>query len=38
MTIEIRATTQLLEEINSGRLNGHVGNLFVIGAGFRFEF
>jgi hypothetical protein len=38
MTIEVRATTQLLEEINSGRLNGHVGNLFVIGAGFRFEF
>jgi opacity protein-like surface antigen len=38
MTIEVRATTQLLEEINSGRLNGHVGNLFVVGAGFRFEF
>ncbi|MGH7614706.1 MAG: hypothetical protein ACREMW_11790 [Gemmatimonadales bacterium] len=38
MTVEIRATTQLLEEINSGRLNGHVGNLLVIGAGVRFQF
>ena len=38
MSMEFRATTQLLEEINSGHLNGHVGNLFAIGAGLRFQF
>lgn len=38
MTVEVRATTQQLEEINSGHLNGHVGNLLVIGAGLRFQF
>jgi outer membrane protein with beta-barrel domain len=37
MTVELRATTQLLEEINSGHLNGHVGNLFLVGAGVRFQ-
>jgi hypothetical protein len=38
LSIEVRATTQQLEEINSGHLNGHVGNLLVIGAGLRFQF
>jgi hypothetical protein len=38
MSIEFRATTQQLEEVNSGSLNGHVGNLLVIGAGLRFRF
>jgi len=38
LIVEVRATTQLLEEINSGHLNGHVGNLFLIGAGVRYQF
>ena len=38
LTLEFRMATQQLEEINSGRLNGHVGNLLVIGTGLRFKF
>jgi hypothetical protein len=38
MSVELRITTQQLEEVNSGHLNGHVGNLLVIGAGLRFRF
>lgn len=38
VTGELRMTTQQLEELNSGHLNGHVGNLLVIGAGLRFQF
>jgi len=37
MTLEGRMAVQELEELNSGHLNGHVGNLLVFGAGVRFE-
>jgi hypothetical protein len=35
---EVRITTQQLEEVTSKHVNGHVGNLLVIGAGLRFQF
>ena len=36
-SLEARMTVQELEELNSGHLNGHVGNLLVFGAGVRFQ-
>ena len=38
MNAEVRVTTQQLEEVTSSLVNGHVGNLLVIGAGLRFQF
>jgi len=37
MTLEGRMTVQELEELNSGHMNGHVGNLLVFGGGVRFQ-
>jgi hypothetical protein len=37
MTLEGRMSVQELEELNSGHMNGHVGNLLVFGAGLRFQ-
>jgi hypothetical protein len=37
MTLEGRMAVQELEELNSGHMNGHVGNLLVFGAGLRFQ-
>jgi hypothetical protein len=36
-SLEARMAVQELEELNSGHLNGHVGNLLVFGAGVRFQ-
>jgi hypothetical protein len=37
LTLEGRMTVQELEELNSGHMNGHVGNLLVFGAGLRYQ-